>query len=71
MRTMTDKEHQFLVRLADLLRQYGLTVEQHTSYDSSHYSEHWSFEGKDFDLAIYDVAEWLNELGQDPPGGPD
>jgi hypothetical protein len=71
MRTMTHDEQAFLVRLADLLRQYGLTVEQHTSYDSSHYSEHWSFEGKDFDLDICDVAEWLNEVGQEPPSGPD
>ena len=69
MTTMTDIEQQFLVGLADLLRRYGLTVEQHTSYDSSHYSEHWSFEGKDFDLDIWDVAQWLNEEGQKPPTG--
>ncbi len=51
----------FLMRLASLLERYGLTIEQHTSYDSSHYSEHWSFEGKDFDLDLCDVADWMHE----------
>ena len=60
---MTERERQFLSGLAGLLRRHGLTVEQHTSHDRSHYSEHWSFEGEDFDLDIADVADWLREHG--------
>lgn len=58
---MTQNEMKFLMRLASLLKRYGLTIEQHTSYDSSHYSEHWSFEGKDFDLDLCDVADWMHD----------
>lgn len=57
---MTEREQQFLCGLAALLRQHGLTIEQHTCYDSTFYSEDWAFTGEDFDLDVSVAVEELN-----------
>lgn len=67
MKTTTENEQQFLMELGDLMKRYGLTIEQRTSFDSSHYSEDWAFEGKDFELDLCDVADWLEGEGRTPP----
>jgi hypothetical protein len=57
---MTDREKQFISDLADLLERHGLTIEQHTCYDSTFYSEDWAFTGEDFDLDISVAVEELS-----------
>ena len=56
---MTDREMTFITELEALLERHGLTVEQHTFFDGTCYSEDWAFTGEDFDLDICDAAEWL------------
>jgi hypothetical protein len=57
---MTEREKQFLSELADLLARHGLTIEQHTCYDSTFYSEDWAFTAEDFDLDVCVVVEELD-----------
>jgi hypothetical protein len=71
MERLGSREQEFIGELADLMRRYGVTIEQRVFYDSAHYSESWSIEGKDFELDISDVAEWLSEEGGGSPTMPE
>ena len=58
--SMTEREKGFVEELAALLDRHRLTIEQHTCYDSTFYSEDWAFTGEDFDLDVCVVVEELD-----------
>lgn len=61
MNKLTYNEKRFLSELRDLLKCYELTIEQRTSYDSAYHWEDWAFEGRNFELDLCDVADWLDD----------
>jgi hypothetical protein len=59
-----DKLTPFLAELRELLNEHGVTIENHTSFDSTSYYERFSLEGPSFEVDLAEVLEqWERDKG--------